>query len=189
MTQLRQKYPFSYLFRSFSFQLQFSLVLCLFLTLKTHLFHLLTYEKEITKDFSVYCKRTKRQHNTRKKTKSKFHCFILWFQFFELYIWIFIHEMRRNPTYLILVHFILFKSSPIFHLFDIVCWFSSWKWRRKKFGDEKYETEWYKILRKKRSESKQGFETSSSSSENEKKSTDSVSINFLLEILIFNFFF
>ena len=58
---------------------------------------------------------------------------------------------------------------------------------RKKFGDEKYETEGYKILRKKRSERKQGFETLSSSSKNEKKSTDSVSINFLLEILIFNF--
>ena len=47
----------------------------------------------------------------------------------------------------------------------------------------------YKILGKKRSERKPGFETSSSSSKNEKKSTDSVSINFLLEILIFNFFF
>ena len=46
----------------------------------------------------------------------------------------------------------------------------------------------HKILRKKGSETKQGFETSSSSSENEKKSTDSVSINFLLEILVFNFF-
>ena len=46
----------------------------------------------------------------------------------------------------------------------------------------------YNIFGKKRSERKQGFETSSSSSENEKKSTDSVSINFLLEILIFNFF-
>ena len=46
----------------------------------------------------------------------------------------------------------------------------------------------YKILGKKRSERKLGFETSSSSSENEKKSTDSVSINCLLEILIFNFF-
>ena len=45
----------------------------------------------------------------------------------------------------------------------------------------------YKILGKKRSERKLGFETSSSSSENEKKSTDSVSINFLLEILVFNF--
>ena len=45
----------------------------------------------------------------------------------------------------------------------------------------------YKILRKKGSETKQDFETSSSSSENEKKSTDLVSINFLLEILIFNF--
>ena len=138
MTQLRQKYPFSYLFRSFSFQLQFFPVMCLFFTLKTHLFYLLTYEKEITKDFSIYCKRTKRRHNTRKKTKSKFHCFILWFQFFELYIWIFIHEMRRNPTCLILVHFIFFKSSPIFHLSDIVCWFSSWKWRKKKIR-------WWKI--------------------------------------------
>ena len=46
----------------------------------------------------------------------------------------------------------------------------------------------YNILGKKRSERKQGFETSSSSSENEKKSTDSVSINFLLEILVFDFF-
>ena len=46
----------------------------------------------------------------------------------------------------------------------------------------------YKIFRKKRSERKQGFETSSSSSKNEKKSIDSISINFLLEILIFNFF-
>ena len=45
----------------------------------------------------------------------------------------------------------------------------------------------YKILGKKGSEIKQGFETSSSSSENEKKSTDSVSINFLLEILVFIF--
>ena len=43
----------------------------------------------------------------------------------------------------------------------------------------------YKILGKKGSETNQGFETSSSSSENEKKSTDSISINFLLEILIF----
>ena len=46
----------------------------------------------------------------------------------------------------------------------------------------------YKILEKKRSERKQGFETSSLSSENKKKSTDSVSINFLLEILVFDFF-
>ena len=46
----------------------------------------------------------------------------------------------------------------------------------------------YKIWEKKRSETKQGFKTSLSSSENEKKSTDSISINFLLEILIFNFF-
>ena len=45
----------------------------------------------------------------------------------------------------------------------------------------------YKILGKKGSETNQGFETSSSSSENEKKSTDSVNINFLLEILVFNF--
>ena len=51
-------------------------------------------------------------------------------------------------------------------------------------------TKWkrYKILGKKGSEIKQGFETSSSSSENEKKSTDLVSINFLLEILGFFFF-
>ena len=42
----------------------------------------------------------------------------------------------------------------------------------------------YKILGKKRSERKPGFETSSSSSKNEKKSTDSISINFLFEILI-----
>ena len=46
----------------------------------------------------------------------------------------------------------------------------------------------YKIWEKKRSETKQGFKTSLSSSENEKKSTDSISINFLLEILVFNFF-
>ena len=45
----------------------------------------------------------------------------------------------------------------------------------------------YKILGKKGSETKQGFETSSLSLENEKKSTDSVNINFLLEILVFNF--
>ena len=47
----------------------------------------------------------------------------------------------------------------------------------------------YKILGKKGSKTKQCFEISSSSSKNEKKSTDSVSINFLLEILIFNRFF
>ena len=46
----------------------------------------------------------------------------------------------------------------------------------------------YKILRKKGSETKQDFETSSSSSENEKKLIDSVNISFLLEILVFNFF-
>ena len=46
----------------------------------------------------------------------------------------------------------------------------------------------YKILRKNASETKQDFETSSSSSENEKKLIDSVNISFLLEILVFNFF-
>ena len=46
----------------------------------------------------------------------------------------------------------------------------------------------YKILGKNGSETKQGFKSSSSSSKNEKKSTDSVSINFLLEILVFDFF-
>ena len=41
---------------------------------------------------------------------------------------------------------------------------------------------------KKGSEIKQYFETSSLSSENEKKSIESVRINFLLEILVFHFF-
>ena len=45
----------------------------------------------------------------------------------------------------------------------------------------------YKILRKKGSETKQDFETSSLSSENEKKLIDSLNISFLLEILVFNF--
>ena len=43
-----------------------------------------------------------------------------------------------------------------------------------------------KFWEKTGSETKQGFKTSLSSSENEKKSIDSVSINFLLEILVFN---
>ena len=47
----------------------------------------------------------------------------------------------------------------------------------------------YRILGKKGSETKQCFETSSSSSKNEKKSIELVSINFLLEILGFKFFF
>ena len=46
----------------------------------------------------------------------------------------------------------------------------------------------YRILGKKGSETKQCFETSSSSSKNEKKSIELVSINFLLEILGFKFF-
>ena len=51
-------------------------------------------------------------------------------------------------------------------------------------------TKWkrYKIMGKKGSEIKQYFETSSLSSENEKKSIESVRINFLLEILVFHFF-
>ena len=47
----------------------------------------------------------------------------------------------------------------------------------------------YKILRKNASETKQDFETSSSSLDNKKKSIDSVNINFLLEILVFIFLF
>ena len=47
----------------------------------------------------------------------------------------------------------------------------------------------YRILGKKGSETKQCFETLSLSSKNEKKSIEFVSINFLLEILGFKFFF
>ena len=47
----------------------------------------------------------------------------------------------------------------------------------------------YKILGKNGSETKQSFETSSLSLENEKKSIDLVSINFLLEIFVFIFYF
>ena len=68
----RIKIPLNYLFSPFSLKLQFSPMLRPFLTLQTHLFHLLTYKKEIMKNFSIYCKRTKRQHNTRKKQKVSF---------------------------------------------------------------------------------------------------------------------
>ena len=99
--------------------------------------------------------------------------------------------MKWEETLSVLFWFILFfLNQALFFIFLILRVDSVHEnGGRKKFGDEKYETEGYKILRKKRSERKQGFETLSSSSENEKKSTDSVSINFLLEILIFNLFF
>ena len=122
------------------------------------------------------------------KTKNKFHCFFIWFQFFELYIWTFIHEMRRNPKCLILVHFILFLNQTLFFIFRILCVDSVYKNGGKKNSLMK-NTKWkrYKIMGKKGSEIKQYFETSSLSSENEKKSIESVRINFLLEILVFHF--
>ena len=121
MTQFGQKYPISYLFSPFSLQLQFSVVLCLFLTLQTHLFHLLTCEKQITKDFSVYCKWTKRQHNTKKKQKVSFTISFFDFSFsnctYES------SSMKWEKTLSVLFWFIFFfQSNPIFHLSNIVCW-------------------------------------------------------------------
>ena len=97
-------------------------------TLQTHLFHLLTYKKEIMKDFSIYCKRTKKQHNTRKKQKVSFTV-----SFFDFNFSNFTYEpsfMKWEETLNVLFWFFfiyLFKSNPIFHLFDIVCWFNLWK--------------------------------------------------------------
>ena len=142
MTQFGQKYPISYLFSPFSLQLQFSVVLCLFLTLQTHLFHLLTYEKEITKDFSVYCKRTKRQHNTKKKHKVSFTVSFFDFSFSNC-----IYEsssMKWEETLSVLFWFLFFFffNQTLFFIFLILCVDSVHEnGGRKKFGDEKYETE------------------------------------------------
>ena len=141
MTQLRQKYPSAIFLAHFSsptpiFSYAASLpypanpfVSFVNLQERNHegLFRSLQENKKVI------------QH--KKKTKSKFHYFFLWFQFFELYIWTFIHEMRRNPKCLILVPFISFKSNPIFHLSNIVCWFNLWKWQKKKIH-------WWKIRNK-----------------------------------------
>ena len=77
-----------------------------FFTLQTHLFHLLTYKKEIMKDFSIYCKRTKRQHNTRKKQKVSFTV-----SFFDFNFSNFTYEpsfMKWEETLSALFWFILF---------------------------------------------------------------------------------
>ena len=138
MTQLSQKYPISYIFSIFSLKLQFSPMMYLFLSLQTHFVPFVNLRERNHEGLFRLLQENKNVTQHKEKTESKFQCFILWFQFFKLYIWIFIHEMRRNHKCLILVPFIFFKSSPIFHLSDIVCWFSSWKWRKKKIR-------WWKI--------------------------------------------
>ena len=144
MTQFGQKYPLTpsvISFSPFSLQLQFSLVLCLFVTLQTHLFHLLTCEKEITKDFSVYCKRTKRQHNTKKKQKVSFTVSFFDFGFSNC-----IYEsssMKWEETLSVLFWFLFFSFNQTrFFIFLILCVDSVHEnGGRKKFCDEKYETE------------------------------------------------
>ena len=157
MTQLRQKYPFNYLFRSFSFQLQFSPVLCLFLTLKTHLFHLLTYEKEITKDFSVYCKRTKRQHNTRKKQRVSF--IVSFFDFSFLNYTYESSSMKWEETLSVLFWFLLFfLIKPYFSSFWYCVLIQFMKIEEEKNSVMKNtKQKRYKILGKKRSERKPGL--------------------------------
>ena len=163
MTQFGQKYPLSYLFSPFSLQLQFSLVLCLFLILQTHLFHLLTYEKEIMKDFSVYCKRTKRQHNTRKKQKVSFTVSFFDFGFSNC-----IYEsssMKWEETLSVLFWFIFifFSIKPYFSSFWYCVLIQFMKMEEEKNSVMKNtKQKRYKILGKKRSERKPGFETSSS---------------------------
>ena len=78
------------------------------------------------------------------KTESTFHCFFLWFQFFELYIWIFIHEVRRNPKCLILVPFILFFfiNQTLFFILLILYVDSIYEnGKKRKFAYKKYKTE------------------------------------------------
>ena len=117
----RIKIPLNYLFSPFSLKLQFSPMLRPFLTLQTHLFHLLTYKKEIMKNFSIYCKRTKRQHNTRKKQKVSFTISFFDFSFSNC-----TYEpssMKSNETLSVLFWsiYLFFKLNPIFHLSNIVC--------------------------------------------------------------------
>ena len=140
MTQLGQKYPLNYLFSPFSLQLQFSPMLCLFLTLQTHLFHLLTCKKEITKDFSVYCKITKKQHNTRKKQRVSF--IVSFFDFSFLNYTYESSSMKWEETLSVLFWFLLFfLNQTLFFIFLILCVDSVHEnGGRKKFGDEKYET-------------------------------------------------
>ena len=69
MTQLGQ-IPLIYLFSPFSLQLQFPPCCVPFLPYKPIcLFYLLTCKKEITKDFSIYCKRTKGNTTQGKNRK------------------------------------------------------------------------------------------------------------------------
>ena len=94
--------------------------MCYFLNSQTHLFHALPYKKEIVEDISIHSKRKESQHVSEKpmwkKTQSKFHGFLLRFQFFELWIWTFMHEVRRNPKCPISGP-LFFKIKPYFSFY------------------------------------------------------------------------